>query len=156
MKRLLLLTTLIALVSVAGASSGLGTVAGIVQQGVARGPISTPRDPELERQCLHSLEVARYYFYKRKPPKGDKEGLERLNKGVESRLQEIVDINPTFGKMDEVFFLFGEVYLRGANPEEAAKAFSNLIKEFPDSEFAGEARKRLGELESQGKVKKGG
>lgn len=127
-----------------------------LQQGVGRGPISLPRDPELEKQSMHSLEVARYYFYKRKPAKDDKAGLERLNKAVESRLQEIIDLNPNFGKADEVYFLLGEVYLRGNNLEDAAKSFTRVVKEFPDSQFTGEAKKRIGEIESQGKVKKEG
>ena len=125
------------------------------QQGVARGPISVPRDPELERQSMHSLEVARYYFYKRKPAKGDKEGLERSNKATESRLQEIIDTNPNFAKLDEVYFLLGEVYLRWDNLEDAVKHFNLLLKEFPDSQFAAETRKRLSDMEAQGKIKKG-
>ena len=125
-------------------------------QGVGRGPITAPRDPELEKQCAHSLEVARYYFYKRKPAKGDKDGLERLNKAVESRLLEIIDLNPNFGKVDEVYYMLGEVYLRGNNADEAAKNYTRILKDFPDSTFAGDAKRRLGEIESQGKVKKEG
>ena len=125
-------------------------------QGVGRGPISAPRDPELEKQCAHSLEVARYYFYKRKPAKGDKDGLERLNKAVESRLLEILDLNPNFGKADEVYYMLGEVYLRGNNAEEAAKNYARVVKEFPDSGFADDAKRKLGEIESQGKLKKEG
>src|SRR5262245_53290608 len=81
------------------------------QQGVGRGSIATPRDPELEKQSIHSLEVAQYY-YKRKPPKGDKAGAERLNKAVESRLLEIIDLNPNFSRMDEVYLMLGDVYKR--------------------------------------------
>jgi len=136
--------------------SGLADAKEPGQQGVGRGPISAPRDPELERQSLHSLEVARYYFYKRKPPKNDKAGLERLNKAVESRLLEIIDLNPTFGKTDEVFFLLGEVYLRSDNDDQAARYFNRVIKEFPDSQFITDARRRLTELEAQGKGKKQG
>jgi outer membrane protein assembly factor BamD (BamD/ComL family) len=127
-----------------------------VQQGVGRGPISAPLDLELERQSLHSLEVARYYFYRRKPAKNDKAGLERLNKAVESRLLEIIDLNPRFGKTDEVFFLLGEVYLRGDNDDEAARYFNRLIKEFPDSQFVVDARRRVGEVDARAKGKKQG
>src|SRR5438552_971044 len=91
---------------------GLCAAMPFFQQGVGRGPIATPRDPELEKQSLHSLEVARFYF-KRKPDKSDKKNsLERLNKGIEDRLQEIIDTNPQFSKMDEVYFLLGEIYFR--------------------------------------------
>lgn len=123
-------------------------------QGVGRGPIAAPRDPELEKQCAHSLEVARYYFYKRKPEKGDLDGMERLNKAVESRLLEILDINPNFGKVDEVHFMLGEVYLRWNNLDEATKSYTRVVKDYPDSEFVGNSKKRLNEIESKAKVKK--
>ena len=61
------------------------------QQGPGRGPITVARDPETEKQSARSLEAAKFYFYKRKPEKNDKDGWTRLNKAVESRLQEIVD-----------------------------------------------------------------
>jgi pyruvate/2-oxoglutarate dehydrogenase complex dihydrolipoamide acyltransferase (E2) component len=118
-------------------------------QGAARGPITAPRDPELEKQSLKSLEAARFYFYKRKPAKGDKAALERINKAIESRLLEILDIHPTFTKVDEVFFLLGEVYARGEQTEEAIKYLSLVVKEFPDSEFFRDAKKRLDELQAR-------
>ena len=126
------------------------------QQGVGRGPISAPRDPELEKQCSHSLEVARYYFYKRKPEKGDLEGQDRINKAVEDRLLEILDINPNFGKVDEVYYMLGEVYNRWKNPDEAIKNYSRVIKDYPDSDFVGNAKKRIAEIESKSKAKKEG
>jgi hypothetical protein len=63
-------------------------------QGPARGPISAPRDLELEKQSYRNLDVAKFYYHKRKPEKNDKAGWERINKAVESRLLEIVDTNP--------------------------------------------------------------
>ena len=135
---------------------GIGGLTIANAQGVSRGPISAPRDPQLEKECAHSLDVAKYYFYKRKPDKGDKDGLERLNKAVESRLLEILDLNPNFGKVDEVYFMLGEVYLRGSNLDEAAKNYDRVIKDFPDSQFVGDAKKKLNQIESQAKVKKEG
>ncbi len=124
------------------------------QQTAGRGPLAAPRDPELERQSAHSLEVARYYFYKRKPPKNDKVGNERLNKAVEDRLLEILDLNPTFGQADGVYFLLGEVYLRSGEPEKASEQFNRVVKEFPDSQYLADTKKRIAELESQPKGKK--
>jgi len=124
------------------------------QQTAGRGPLAAPRDPELERQSAHSLEVARYYFYKRKPPKNDKAGNERLNKAVEDRLLEILDLNPTFGQADGVYFLLGEVYLRSGEPEKASEQFNRVVKEFPDSQYLADTKKRIAELESQPKGKK--
>jgi hypothetical protein len=123
------------------------------QQAVGRGSIATPRDPELEKQSIHSLEVAQYYF-KRKPAKGDKAGAERLNKAVESRLLEIIDLNPNFSRMDEVYFLLGEVYKRGDDRDKQQEYLTKLLKEFPDSQFAKDARQQLDGLQSQSTPKK--
>jgi len=126
------------------------TLAG--QGPAGRGSLAAPRDPELEKQSAHSLEVARYYFYKRKPEKNDKDGMERLNKAVEDRLMEILDLNPTFGQADAVYFLLGEVYLRGGDREKALEQYNRLVKEFPDSQYMADTRKRVAEIDSQPKV----
>ena len=113
------------------------------QQGPGRGPISTPADMELEKQSYRNLEVAKFYFYKRKPDKKDAEGLQRLNKAVESRLLEIIDTNPRFARMDEVFFMLGEVYHRGGDAAAAKENWARVVKDYPDSEFKEKAQKRL-------------
>src|ERR1043165_4131805 len=99
------------------------------QQGPARGAITPKRDPELEKQSLKSLEAARFYLLKRKPSK-DKTTLERNNKAIEGRLLEIIDLDPTFSKMDEVYFLLGEVYARGEQFDDAIKYLSLVVKEY--------------------------
>ena len=134
----------------------VGSAFAAPQQGPGRGPIAAARDPELEKQSTHSLEVARYYFYRRKPEKNDKDGWARLNKAVEDRLTEIMDTNPTFAKMDEVFFLMGELYHRSQEPEKAVNYWDKVVKEFPDSQFAGDAKKRLAESSSKPKSEKKG
>lgn len=115
------------------------------QSGVARGSISAPRDPELEKQSAHNLEVAKYYFYKRKPAdKNDQDGWARLNKAVIDRLQEILDTNPNFARLDSVYFLLGEAYQRNHEPDKAKESWSKIVKDFPDSEHVSEAKKRVG------------
>src|SRR5215510_4205368 len=91
------------------------------QQGPGRGPITAPRDPETEKQSKRSLEAAKFYFYKRKPDKNDKDGFARINKAVESRLQEIIDVNSTFSRIDEVYFLLGELYKRMGDMDKAVE-----------------------------------
>lgn len=127
----------------------------VFQQGPGRGPISLPRDPELEKQSYHNLEVAKYYFYKRKPDKKDKNSWDRLNKAVESRLTEIMDSNPSFARMDDVYFLLGEVYKRSGDLDKAVDYWNKVVKEFPDSELKADAQKRLDEANTQNKEKKG-
>jgi len=125
-----------------------GAAPASAQQGVARGPVSAPRDAELEKQSMHNLEVARYYFKKI----GKKE--KKVNKSTEDRLLEIRDTDPTFSKLDEVHFLLGEVYRRGGEPEKAAANLNKVVKDYPDSIFAAEAKKRIEELAAQTPRKK--
>ncbi|MBK9315654.1 MAG: tetratricopeptide repeat protein [Acidobacteria bacterium] len=138
-----------------GNNSGGISAATSIQQGPGRGPVSQPRDPELEKQSYHNLDVAKYYFYKRKPDKKDKDGWTRLNKAVEGRLMEIIDLNPDFAKMDEVYFLLGEVYQRGGDRENAVKHWTMVVEKFPDSTVKADAQKRLDEAQNQSKDKKG-
>ena len=128
-------------------------MAAAFQQGPGRGAAAAPRDPELEKQSTKSLEVAWYYF-KKKPNKSDPAALDRLNKSVEGRLNEILDIHPDFSKMDEVCFLLGEVYARSKQPDKAVEFFGKVVKDFPDSRFNKDAKKHLDELNaSQGNKK---
>ena len=122
-----------------------------VQQGPSRGSISVPRDAEQEKQSNKSLDAAKFYFYKRKPNKGDKGGQERLNKAVLDRLQEIIDLNPNFARIDEVYFLTGEVYQRGGDTEKAVEYWTKAVQEGADEKIKAEAQKRLDENQNQKK-----
>lgn len=120
--------------------------AAALPQGPTRGPIAAPRDPELEKQSYRNLDVAKFYYHKRKPDKDDKAGWERINKAVESRLLEIIDTNPGFARMDEVIFMLGEVYHRGGDEEAAREQWSKVVSTYPDSEFKAKSKKRLDEV----------
>jgi tetratricopeptide (TPR) repeat protein len=122
-----------------------------IQQGVGKGPIAVPRDPELEKQSARNLEVAKFYFYKRKPDKNDKDGWMRLNKAVESRLTEIMDTNPTYARMIEVYFMLGEVYKRMGDLDKAAEYWDKAVKENSDEKIKSEAQKRLDESKNKDK-----
>jgi len=125
------------------------------QQGPGRGPVAVPRDPELEKQSYKSLDAAKFYFYKRKPDKKDKEALARSNKSVLDRLQEIIDLNPHFARIDEVYFLLGEVYNRGGDTDKAIEYWTKAIKETSDDKIKSEAQKHLDEAQTNTKSKKG-
>ncbi len=124
------------------------------QQGPGRGPITVPRDPELEKQSYRSLEVAKFYFYKRKPEKNDKEGWERINKAVESRLQEIIDTNPNFARIDDVYFMLGEVYKRMGDWDKAVEYWTKASTETSNEKIKSETQKRIEEAKSQNKDQK--
>ena len=121
------------------------------QQGVAKGPIAASRDPEMEKQAYHSLEVAKYYFYKRKPDENDKDGWARLNKSVEGRLTEIMDTHPTFARMDDVYFILGEVYKRMGDLDKATEHWNKAAKETSDEKIKSEVQKRLNESKKEKK-----
>jgi tetratricopeptide (TPR) repeat protein len=118
------------------------------QQGPGRGPITAPRDPELEKQSAHNLEVAKYYF-KRKADKKNKEAWAGLNKSVESRLLEIIDTNPTFSRMDDVYFMLGELYKRTGDLDKAVDNWTKALKDTSDEKIKSEAQKRLDEAKNQ-------
>ena len=67
------------------------------QGGVKTGPDpATLRDPDLEKDSMHNLEVARNYF--------------RLKKAYVAalvRLEEIIAGNPNFAKIEEVYLMAG-------------------------------------------------
>jgi lipopolysaccharide biosynthesis regulator YciM len=126
------------------------------QQGPGRGPITVARDPETEKQSSRSLEAAKFYFYKRKPDKNDKGGWERINKAVESRLQEIVDTNPNFIRIDDVYFMLGELYKRMGDLDKAVENWTKASQVTSDDKLKSEIQKRLNESKSQVKDEKKG
>src|SRR5437899_953362 len=125
------------------------------QGGAKNGPDpSTIRDPELEKDSLHNLEVARQYFK-----------LKKAYVAALKRCEEVVVANPNFAKMDEILFMAGEssillaenkgkqkasLYLtfegsdkRTLTPEEfralARNYLSQLINDYPNSLFRKQA-----------------
>lgn len=110
---------------------------------------STVRDPEMEKDSLHNLEVARQYFK-----------LKKAYVAALARCEEIIAGNPTFSRIDEVLYIAGASSLRLANREgrqasktppdklreDAREYLSRVTKEFPDSEFRLLAEKELNTL----------
>ena len=148
----ILLLIFVAAIVFAGSVRVTGSTPSI-QQGPGRGPITVPRDPELEKQSYRHLEVAKFYFYKRKPDKNDKDGWERLNKAVESRLQEVIDTNPSFARIDDVLFMLGEVYKRMGDLDKAVENWTKAANETSDEKIKSEAQKRLSEAKSKDQKK---
>src|SRR4029078_11172221 len=68
------------------------------QGGVKSGPDpSTMRDPDLERDSLHNLEVARNYFK-----------LKKAYVAALKRCEEIIAGNPNFARIEEVLLMAGQ------------------------------------------------
>jgi outer membrane protein assembly factor BamD len=91
-----------------------------------------------ENLAMHNLGVARFY-YDARYNKGRGTGL----KGAQSRLKEIVEKYPNFSYMDEVLFRLGTTYQLEEEPDEAAKYYQDLLKNYPNSEFADKAKEQL-------------
>jgi hypothetical protein len=128
-------------------------------QGVRTGPDpSTLRDPELEKDSLHNLEVARNYFK-----------LKKAYVAALKRCEEIIAGNPNFARIEEVLLMAGQSSLwlsenkgkqrpdqyvtfdGGEKRTLTAEQFremgrdylSKLIKDYPDGTFTKQAREEL-------------
>jgi hypothetical protein len=130
------------------------------QGGAKQGPEVT-RDPDMEKDSLHNLEVAWQYFKLRKAYVASLE-----------RSEEIIAGNPAFSKIDEALFIAGKsnlllaegkgkqkpsMYVRHEGSEkktltpeqfrdEARGYLSQLVNDYPDSKFKGEAMEDLKSL----------
>ena len=124
----------------------------------ARDAARSPRRAILKwrNNRIRSLEAAKFYFYKRKPDKNDKDAWTRINKAVEGRLQEIIDTNPYFARLDDVFFMLGEVYKRMGDQDKAVENWTKAAEETSDEKLKSEIQKRLDESKSQNKDQKKG
>lgn len=130
-------------------------------QGVRSGPDqSTLRDPDLEKDSLHNLEVAKNYFK-----------LKKAYVAALKRCEEIIAGNPNFARIEEVLLMAGQSSLwlaenKGKQRPEQYVTFdgggkrtlsseefremgreylSKLIKDYPDGDFAKQARETLRE-----------
>jgi outer membrane protein assembly factor BamD len=105
---------------------------------------NTPMRREVEQRLyevqenlgMHSLQIARFYQDKYTRGVG---GL----KGAQSRLREIVEKYPKFSYMDEVLFRLGWLYVQEEEPDEAAKYFAMVARDYPSGDFAEKASEEL-------------
>jgi hypothetical protein len=144
MKRLILLTGMLVL------TLGFTAPHAQAQGGAVRGPDpSTVRDPDLEKDSMKSLEAVRLYF--------------RLRKAYVAaldRCEEIIAGNPTFSRIDEVFYYAGasSLYLSENKGKQAPRLtaekyrtdardyLSRVVNDFPESDFRKLAEKELARL----------
>lgn len=144
-------------------------VPAVQAQGTVRsGPDpATLRDPELEKDSLHNLEVARNYFK-----------LKKAYVAALKRTEEIIAGNPTFTRIDEALFIAGSSSLSLADKKGkqspslyisfdgttkktlTAEEFrdmgrdylTKLINDYPESAFRGQAEdalRTIGEMKKQ-------
>ena len=105
----------------------------------------TPLRPEVAQRLtevqenlgLHDLRVADFYLHARYDNK--KGGL----KGAQSRLREVFDKYPNFSYRDRVLFELAYTYQEEEEPDEAVKYYQELVRNFPNSEYAEKAIEQL-------------
>jgi outer membrane protein assembly factor BamD len=90
-----------------------------------------------ESLAMHNLQIARFYYDARY--KTQKGGL----KGSQSRLKEIIDKYPNFSLRDEVLFRLATTFQLEEEPDEAAKYYQDLLRNFPNSDYADKAKEQL-------------
>src|SRR5215471_13956830 len=132
-KRFILSTLVMALVLCATASV-------FAQGGAKQGP-DVSRDPDLERESLHNLEVARQYFKLRKAYVGSLQ-----------RCEEVMAGNPAFSKIDEILYIAGASSLNLAEAKGKQKPDQYVLREgekkttLSPQEFRDKARDYLSQL----------
>jgi outer membrane protein assembly factor BamD (BamD/ComL family) len=141
MKRILLVSVLFLTLL------GTGAAAAHAQGTAKTGPApATVRDPDLEKDAMHNLEVARHYFK-----------LKKAYLAAIQRCEEVIASNPTFARIDEILFIAGESSLllsqgKGKQTsklpaeklrEDAREYLSQLVNDYPDSSFRKQADEDL-------------
>jgi hypothetical protein len=64
-------------------------------------------------------------------------------KGAQSRYREVIEKYPNFSRRDRALYLLANTYVLEEEPDEAAKYFSEIVRNFPNSEFAEKAAAQL-------------
>ncbi|HEX8422125.1 MAG TPA: outer membrane protein assembly factor BamD, partial [Pyrinomonadaceae bacterium] len=90
-----------------------------------------------ENLGMHSFQVANFYMdrYER--------GVAPNPKGAQSRYREVIEKYPNFSRRDRVLYLLANTYVLEEEPDEAAKYFQEIVRNFPDSEYAEKAAEQL-------------
>lgn len=90
-----------------------------------------------ESLAMHSYEIGNFYLDARYG--AAKGGL----KGAQSRYKEVVDKYPNFSLRDGVLFRLAFTYQQEEEPDEAARYYQELLRNFPNSDYAEKAKEQL-------------
>ena len=70
-------------------------------------------------------------------------GLAPNPKGAQSRYREIVEKYPNYSKMADVLYYLGRTYVQEEEPDEAAKVYQRLVREYPNCQWTEKAKEQL-------------
>jgi outer membrane protein assembly factor BamD len=90
-----------------------------------------------ESLAMHSYSIGNFYLEPRY--KRGKGGL----RGAQSRYKEVIDKYPNFSLRDEVLFKLAYTYQQEEEPDEAAKYYQDMLRNFPNSNYAEQAKEQL-------------
>ena len=89
-----------------------------------------------ESLAMHSYQIGIFYGDRYINKKG---GL----KGAQSRYKEVIEKYPNFSQRDGVLFRLAYTYQEEEEPDEAAKLYQRLVRDYPNSEFVEKAKEQL-------------
>ena len=84
----------------------------------------------------HNFQIAVFY---RDRYNGKKGGL----RGSQDRLREIIEKYPNYCRMDEVLFNYAWTYMQEEEPDQAAKFYQQLVRDYPNSTHVEKAKEQL-------------
>jgi outer membrane protein assembly factor BamD len=90
-----------------------------------------------ENLGMHTFQVGNFYMdrYER--------GVAPNPKGAQSRYREVVEKYPNFSRRDRALYQLANTYVLEEEPDEAAKYFQEIVRNFPNSEYAEKAQEQL-------------
>lgn len=90
-----------------------------------------------ENLGMHTFQVGNFYMdrYERNVAPNPK--------GAQSRYREVIEKYPNFSRRDRALYLLANTYVLEEEPDEAAKYFQEIVRNFPDSEYAEKAAEQL-------------
>ena len=92
-----------------------------------------------ENLGMHELQVGRFYQSRYERGNG---GL----KGAQRRYAEIIQKYTNFSYLDEVYFRQGWLYIQEEEPDEAAKYFQMVVRDFPNGDYVERAKEELNKI----------
>lgn len=93
-----------------------------------------------ENRGMHSFQVGNFYYDK------FRRGTAVNPRGAQSRYREVVEKYPNFSYLDEVLFNLARTYVDEEEPDEAAKYFQRLLREYPNSQWTEKAGDELDKI----------